>query len=174
MSEMVEAAAKFATIAHASVDQRRKYTGEPYIVHPQAVAALVASVPHDDAMIAAAWLHDTVEDCGVLIETIEHELGADVASLVEWLTDVSKLADGNRKIRKTIDRLHSAAAPARAQTIKIADLIDNSRTILMHDPDFARVYLREKEALLDLLVLADPQLIKIAKMQLEEFTGIIH
>lgn len=174
MGEMVERARLFATAAHASIDQRRKYTDEPYIVHPAAVVEIVRSVPHDDTMLAAAWLHDVVEDCGVTIEAVQERFGADVADLVGWLTDVSRPGGGNREVRKAIDRAHSAAAPARAQTIKLADLIDNSKSILARDPNFARVYIPEKEALLDVLILADKQLIAIAKIQLEEYTGIIH
>jgi len=85
----------FATAAHAAVKQLRKYTGEPYIVHPAAVAEIVKSVRHTPEMIAAAWLHDVVEDTGVTLEAIESEFGADVTSLVFWLTDQSKPSDGN-------------------------------------------------------------------------------
>ena len=72
-----------------------------------------------------------------------------VTDLVMWLTDVSKPSDGSRKARKLIDRAHTAAAPPEAKTIKLADLIDNIKSILARDPDFARVYLREKRLLLD-------------------------
>jgi (p)ppGpp synthase/HD superfamily hydrolase len=171
--DQVEKARLFATAAHA-VGQRRKYTGEPYIVHPQAVAEIVRGVQHTPEMIAAALLHDVVEDTGVSIDLVEGEFGKEVASLVFWLTDISKPEDGNRKVRKAIDRAHTAKAPAAAQTIKVADLIDNSRSIFAHDPDFARTYLHEKELLLDVLTRADPALVKMAKAQLEEYTGIIH
>lgn len=59
---LVERARRYATKAHAAIDQRRKYTNDPYIVHPQAVMEIVSSVPHSEEMLAAAWLHDTVED----------------------------------------------------------------------------------------------------------------
>lgn len=52
---MEQRAREFAEAAHARIDQRRKYTGEPYIAHPAAVVELVRSVPHTDEMIAAAW-----------------------------------------------------------------------------------------------------------------------
>ncbi|WP_274872826.1 HD domain-containing protein, partial [Serratia marcescens] len=58
---LAERARRYATKAHAAIDQRRKYTDDPYIVHPQAVMELVRSVPHTEEMLAAAWLHDTVE-----------------------------------------------------------------------------------------------------------------
>lgn len=92
MNELEARAHAFATDAHGDIDQRRKYTGEPYIVHPIAVAELVRSVPHTPEMIAAALLHDVVEDTPVTIEGIETEFGARVAELVGWLTDVSGLA----------------------------------------------------------------------------------
>ena len=154
--DTVQRALAFATLAHG--DQKRKYTGEPYIVHPIEVMEIVKSVPHDDAMLAAALLHDVVEDTDVTIEEIESAFGPDVAELVGFLTDVSKPEDGNRKFRKGLDREHSAKAPARAQTVKLADLISNSRDILKNDPHFAKVYLREKEQLLEVLLLGDPAL----------------
>lgn len=151
-------AREFATLAHERVGQRRKYTNEPYIVHPAAVVELVRSVPHDEAMLCAAWLHDTVEDCGVGLDEIERVFGLDVATLVAHLTDVSKPSDGNREARKAIDRAHTAQACARAKTIKLADLIDNTHSIVERDPAFAKIYLREKALLLDVLVEGDATL----------------
>lgn len=151
-------AEEFATAAHARAGQVRKYTGDPYIEHPRAVVALVRSVPHDESMLAAAWLHDTVEDTGVTIDEIRDEFGHDVADLVAWLTDVSQTTDGNRKARKAIDRAHTAKAPPRAKTIKLADLIDNSRSIVERDPKFALVYLEEKRLLLPHLKSGGPTL----------------
>ena len=166
-SDLEHRARAFATKAHADIGQVRKYTGEPYIVHPAAVVEIVRSVTHDIGMLAAAWLHDVAEDTPVTIAKIREEFGSDVALLVQWLTDVSQPADGNRAQRKAVDREHLRQAPTRAQTIKVADLIDNSSTILGHDPAFARVYLAEKQALLEVLVLADPELIAIAERQIE-------
>ena len=159
----VERARVFATAAHAAVGQVRKYTFEPYIVHPTEVASIVATVPHTDVMLAAAWLHDTVEDTGVSIVDIQKEFGNEVASLVGWLTDVSKPEQGNRAVRKAIDREHTAMAPAAAQTVKLADLIANSRSILAHDPAFAKVYLEEKRMLLEVLTRGDATLMAQAR-----------
>jgi (p)ppGpp synthase/HD superfamily hydrolase len=144
-----ERAHAFATQAHAG--QKRKYTGEPYVQHPAAVADLVRSVPHTEAMLAAAWLHDTVEDCGVTIAELEKRFGDEVAQLVSELTDISKPSDGNRAARKAIDCAHIAKASPAAKTVKLADLIDNSKSIVEHDPEFARVYLAEKRALCHVL-----------------------
>jgi (p)ppGpp synthase/HD superfamily hydrolase len=152
----IERAIAFATGAHAG--QVRKYTGEPYITHPIAVAKIVATVEHTEAMLIAAILHDTVEDTPVTIELVEEQFGAEVAELVGWLTDVSQPEDGNRETRKAMDREHSAAAPAAAQTVKVADLIHNTASISQHDANFWKVYRREKELLLNLLTQADERL----------------
>ena len=152
----------FATAAHAAVGQLRKYTHEPYIVHPAEVVSMVRSVPHTEAMLAAAWLHDVVEDTGVTIETVRAEFGSEVADLVAWLTDVSRPEDGNRAHRKARDREHTAAAPAEAQTVKLADLISNTRSIMAHDPKFAVTYLEEKRALLAVMTRGDATLMAIA------------
>lgn len=119
--------------------------------HPAAVAKLVCSVSRDECMIMAALLHDTVEDTDVTIDIIELEFGHRVANLVSDLTDVSKPENGNRETRKAIDREHTAKASPDAKTIKLADLIDNTKSIVEHDPDFAVVYLKEKELLLEVL-----------------------
>ena len=147
MSMLDHNAMVFAMNAHNG--QFRKYTGEPYIVHCAGVVELVRKCVHTPEMVAAAWLHDTVEDCGVTLATIEEKFGAKVAALVEQLTDVSKPSDGNRAVRKAIDRAHTAKATWKAKTIKLADLIDNSRSIIERDPEFAKVYLAEKRLLLD-------------------------
>jgi len=154
----------FARRAHGAIDHRRKYTGEPYILHPQAVVELVKSVPHSWQMLAAAWLHDTVEDCGVSLLDIRRHAGSLVYEYVYWLTDTNVLE--NRTKRKALDRERMARAPGAAQTIKLADLIDNTISIVEHDPKFARVYLREKEALLQVLGKGDPMLWKTAQASL--------
>jgi (p)ppGpp synthase/HD superfamily hydrolase len=155
-------ALSFAATAHAT--QKRKYTGEPYITHPIEVAKIVASVEHTDAMVCAAVLHDVVEDCGVTLEEIKEEFGAEVEDLVFWLTDPPTVAGGpNRAERKRMTRERYSIAPAEAQTIKCADIIANTSSIVQHDPDFAIVYLSEVRALLEVLDRADPTLLARAK-----------
>jgi len=160
---MISKARKFSEAAHSSIDQRRKYTNDPYIVHPAAVAKLVSTVTDNVEMICAAWLHDVVEDTPVTIEQIHNEFGDIVAQLVADLTDVSVLADGNRKIRKAIDREHTCQASTEAKTIKLADLIDNARSITEHDPGFARVFMEEKRLLLEVLQEGDQSLYVMAE-----------
>ncbi len=130
-------------------EQKRKYTFEPYWKHPEAVAMLVKTVPHTPAMIAAAYMHDVLEDTPCTQPEMYDAFGKEVTQLVLWLTDVSRPSDGSRIVRKRIDREHTAAAPPEAKTVKLADLIDNSKSILTRDPDFAITYLREKRLLLD-------------------------
>lgn len=162
---IVEKARIFATAAHAAVKQVRKYTGEPYIVHPTEVVSIVSSVPHTEEMLAAAWLHDVVEDTGVSLSLIHSEFDSVVHQYVKCLTDDSQ-AKGNRAQRKAADRARLAVAPAEVQTIKLADLISNSKSILIHDPKFAVVYLEEKRLLLEVMTKGDPKLLGIAKQVL--------
>lgn len=169
--DIVDKARKFATKAHKG--QVRKYTNEPYIVHPINVAKLVASVPHTKAMICAALLHDTVEDTDITIADIEDEFGAEIRTHVYFLSDISKLSDGNRKTRKEIDRLHIACAPVKAKTIKLADLIDNSDSIIRHDKEFAKTYLTEKMLLLNVLKDGDKTLWKMAMKIVKDNINLI-
>ena len=156
--DIIEKARVFATAAHYAAGNVRKYTGEPYINHPEAVVDIVSNVTHTPEMIAAAWLHDTVEDKGVSLDLIKFEFGDKVAELVYWLTDKSTHEDGNRAARKAIDRLHIAKASPEAKTIKLADLLDNTASIIEHDPDFAEVYMAEKAELLKVLTEGDKTL----------------
>lgn len=166
--DIIEKAKLFATAAHGAVGQVRKYTNEPYIVHPQEVVEIVMTVPHTLTMLAVAYLHDVVEDTHIKLEDIEREFGQYVADQVRWLTDVSKPGDGNRAMRKAIDREFIAGAPPEAQTIKLADLISNTMSIVKHDPRFAAVYLEEKKLLLEVLQRGDPVLFRRATELVED------
>ena len=149
---MVVEAKMFATAAHAAIGQKRKYSGDDYIVHPQRVAAIVERHGGTDEMIAAAWLHDTVEDTDVTPILITKMFGVDVADIVEGLTDISLPEDGNRAKRKSIDRMHSANASTEAQFVKCADIIDNSWDIAENDLSFAKVYKSEAFLLLNAMI----------------------
>lgn len=167
MSDMVSRAKALATSAHEG--QSRKYTGEPYVVHPIEVAEIVASVPHTEAMLAAALMHDIVEDTALTLADLRSMFPQEVVDLVDQLTDVSKPGDGNRRVRKEMDRQHTAQASAAAKTIKLADLISNTRSIVAHDPGFAKVYMSEKQALLDVLKDGDPTLWATAKSAVDKY-----
>lgn len=152
----IEKARVFATAAHAAVGQLRKYTNDPYIVHPLSVATRVALVNWTDAAVCAALLHDVLEDTKVTEATLRTEFGHEVTDLVVWLTKVE--VPGNREFRKVSEckRLH--CAPAEAQTIKLADLLDNASSIVEHDPKFAIVFMEELRELLCYLTKGDPEL----------------
>ena len=151
MESLAQTALVFATAAHAAVGQMRKYTDDPYIVHPIRVATTVAKFGGTDEMIAAAYLHDVVEDTGVSIDDIQDMFGPVVARIVDGLTDVSVPEDGNRAVRKAMDRQHSADASYEAQFVKCADMMDNASDIGDNDPSFNVVYRKEMVLLLEVL-----------------------
>lgn len=148
----------FAIFAHTSIWQRRKYTDEPYWYHcREVVNVLRRHGIEDPQMLAAAWLHDTVEDTWVTHWMIRICFGETVARYVVGLTDVTTLADGNRKFRKAIECARLAATCAEVQTIKAADLYCNTLSITMHDVRFLKkAYLPEAQALYHALTKADP------------------
>lgn len=155
----------FARDAHKM--QIRKYTGNPYSDHLAEVAGIVATVaPPElmDTMISVAWLHDTVEDTGISGKAIYEEFGYDIAAGVMHLSD---LETGNRAERKALSRARLGSCAGWIQTIKCADLISNTSSIVKHDPKFAVTYLEEKRLLLDVLTRADPRLLGIARNQAE-------
>ena len=159
--DMLDKAICFCRAAHCAVGQKRKYTGEDYYHHPEDVAMIVAETLGAKAtheILSAALMHDACEDTSMTLEFIENNLSKEVAILVEMLTDVSKPEDGNRAKRKEIDRQHTAQASPTAKTIKLADLISNSKSICEHDKDFAKVYIKEKELLLEVLKEGDQTL----------------
>lgn len=151
-------------------DQVRKYTGAPYFDHLAEVAGIVATVlPEEDfireELIAIAWLHDTVEDCGVSFGEIDRRFGQLVLNGVRGLTDNE--TGKNRAERKAKSRERLAACSGWVQTIKCADLISNTSSIVKHDPEFAKVYLEEKRLLLEVMTKADPRLRALAMSQCE-------
>jgi len=144
--ERVNNAVVFAAQAHKN--QQRKYTGEPYIVHPIEVMMLVREYGGDEDMQCAAVLHDVIEDCGVTYDEISSMFGTDVASYVRYLSDME---EGNRSERKFASKVRLASAPSEVHTIKLADLYSNTRDIAEADAKFASMYLREKVDLMQVL-----------------------
>lgn len=157
----------FADAAHG--DQTRRYTNERYIVHPVRVMETVREYRQDLPVLAAALLHDVLEDTSVgkrelqnfLVKTMREPDAYTTLRLVEELTDVYIKADYpalNRRARrlKEVERL-SGCSPD-AQTIKYADIIDNVVDIVHHDNDFALIFIRECKQLLDGLTKGHPKL----------------
>lgn len=150
-------------------EQKRKYSGEPYHLHCLEVATLIQDAGiHDPHIIAAALLHDTIEDTMTTAQEIERFFGAEVANLVLEVTDVSRPEDGNRKHRKFLDLVHLSKASPEGQTIKLADIISNTSSIIAHDKNFARVYIPEKEQLLRVLDRGDSTLYRMAEQMVRD------
>ena len=140
-------------------NQKRKYTGEPYVNHTVQVAKIVKNYGGDDIMVYAAVLHDVLEDTNTTKEELFNHLrqiigsgnAIEVVKLVQELTDVFIKDDYpniNRKGRKEMEAMRLGSISPKAQTIKYADLLDNGQDIMKNDPKFGRVYLKEKEQIL--------------------------
>ena len=142
----IELAKVFCVAAHCAVGQKRRYSGEPYWVHPFAVAESVRD--KGVLTVCAAYLHDTIEDTKVSYHDIALVFGLHVADIVLELTDCEV---GNRAERKAaaVERLRVASDEAK--TVKVADLIDNTMSIVVDDPDFAVLYMAEKREMLKVL-----------------------
>jgi (p)ppGpp synthase/HD superfamily hydrolase len=122
-SDLSVAALRFARRVH--LGQHRKQTGEQFVEHPIAVARLLIDAGYDGAMIAAAYLHDTVEKTGVEIDEIRERFGPDVAALVACLTEdpeIDGYAERKRALREGI--LRSGGDPV---IIYAADRVANMR-----------------------------------------------
>ncbi len=153
----------FAFAARRHVDQRRKgERAEPYVNHLAEVAELVAEASggEDPVLVAAAILHDVVEDTPTSLEEVARRFGPQVAELVAEVTDDTALPSAERKRRQL------ARAPelsSRARRIKIADKISNLRALRTSPPrgwDEARkaAYLSWSRAVVDALRGTDPRL----------------
>ena len=134
-SALIERAYLVANEAHRS--QNRK-SGEPYIVHPVSVACILAELGMDSDSIAAALLHDVVEDTPVTLEEMRKQFGDSVAHLVDGVTKLGKIeyssreesqAENLRKMMISMDR------DIRVMIIKLADRLNNMRTLWAVPPE---------------------------------------
>ena len=127
---LLDRAIIFAVKAHAGTERRGK--GYPYIVHPLEAVEIVATMTPDQEMLAAAALHDTVEDTDVTVEQIRAEFGERIASLVadeseERPEGVSDEASWHDRKRAAINRL--AKASHDAKIVALGDKLSNMRAI---------------------------------------------
>jgi (p)ppGpp synthase/HD superfamily hydrolase len=167
---LIEKALQFAMEAHRG--QIRKFDGVAYIKHPLSVMGILTEFYTEQEVLASAILHDTVEDCeDITLEVIHERFAEIVAGYVFYVSEKSQKADGNRKIRKEIDREHYAKGTKVSQDIKIADMLDNIPTIALYTPEFALMYLDEKLQLLGALKKCTPALkVRAIKMIYDMFT----
>ena len=161
-TELLDRAIIFAVRAHAGTERRGK--GYPYIVHPLEAVEIVATMTADQELLAAAALHDTVEDTDVTVELLRAEFGDRVASLVADETDQipdqvgdDVMADDDRpseektwhaRKRAAIERLSRASRDAKM--VALGDKLSNMRAI-------ARDYAVQGDALWDLFHAKDPK-----------------
>ncbi len=118
--------------ARASHEGQRRKSGEPYIVHPVAVATIVAEIGLDEFTVAAALLHDAVEDTGCTLEEVEAEFGPEVAALVDGVTKLDRLHFDSKEAQQAATfrkMLVAMSKDLRVLIIKLADRLHNLRTI---------------------------------------------
>jgi len=119
----------FALKAHK--DQKRD-SGDPYLIHPVAVADILSDLKLDSATIATGLLHDTIEDTKTTYKTVEKEFGKEVADLVEGVTKISQLEDKvveNSKAENFRKLILATSKDIRVLLVKIADRLHNMRTL---------------------------------------------
>lgn len=143
-TNLLDRAIVFAVRAHAGTERRGK--GFPYIVHPMEAVEIVATMTPDQELLAAAALHDTVEDTDVTVEQIRDEFGDRIASLVAAesdieVNDISREESWHVRKQAAIDRL--AAASRDAKMVALGDKLSNMRAI-------ARDYAMQGDALWNL------------------------
>ena len=162
--ELVRKAHEFAAKAHEGV-LRKGSSGEPYFKHPERVAAALAAVGMPEAVVAAGYLHDVVEDVeGIGIEDIAAEFGADVAALVAEVTKpVLPKLPGNKAWRKAKEAEHLKAAGYYGASIKLADIADNSVGMELVGPEFVARYKPELLAKVAIVSHGHPELLAKAK-----------
>ena len=129
-TELLDRAIVFAVKAHANTERRGK--GYPYIVHPLEAVEIVATMTADQELLAAAALHDTVEDTEVTVEQLKAEFGERIASLVADESDVmpegmTEEASWHQRKQAAIDRLSKASHDAKM--VALGDKLSNMRAI---------------------------------------------
>ncbi len=126
---LVEAAYAFAAAAHEG--QCRK-SGEPYITHPLSVAHIVADMQLDAVSVAAALLHDVLEDCGISFEQLEAKFGKEVATIVDGVSKLDRLNFTSRdeaQVENLRKMFLAMAKDLRVILIKLSDRLHNMRTL---------------------------------------------
>ena len=150
-TELLDRAIIFAVNAHAGTERRGK--GYPYIVHPMEAMEIVATMTADQELLAAAALHDTVEDTDVTVEQLQAEFGERIASLVADESDVmpagmTEEASWHQRKQASIDRLSKASHDAKI--VAMGDKLSNMRAI-------ARDYAALGDALWNRFHTSDPK-----------------
>jgi (p)ppGpp synthase/HD superfamily hydrolase len=126
MQSLLEAALAFAAVAHQG--QKRKGSPVPYIVHPVGVMLMLMEAGEtDDEVLAAALLHDTVEDTGTTLAELRQKFGDRVAEIVAGCSEPDKRAAWEVRKQHTVDYLRTA--PRAVQLVAAADKLHNLRSL---------------------------------------------
>ncbi len=140
-TRMVERAYEMAAYLHREQVRR---SGEPYITHPLAVATILAEFGMTDSTLAAALLHDTVEDCGYALDALREDFGDEIAQLVDGVTKLDNVRYGEASAAETVRKMVVAMArDIRVLVIKLADRLHNMRTLRYMSEDKQQVKARE-------------------------------
>ncbi len=132
---LIRQALSTARLAHAG--QKRK-SGEPYLIHPIAVAQLVADMGMDSETVCAALLHDVVEDTSVSLDSIREDFGEEVAMLVDSVTKLDRLnffSKSEAQVESMRKMLVAMAKDVRVILIKLCDRLHNMRTLQSLSPE---------------------------------------
>ena len=133
---MIERAHAVAARAH---EGQTRQSGEPYITHPLAVAQILAELGIGPVTIAAALLHDTVEDTPYSLDQLREEFGAEIAMLVDGVTKLDKVKYGDHAQAETVRKMIVAMSKdIRVLVVKLADRLHNARTWGFVSPESAR------------------------------------
>ncbi|MET0480453.1 MAG: HD domain-containing protein, partial [Mycetocola sp.] len=117
------------TVAERAHRGQKRQSGEPYITHPVAVAQILADLGIGPKTLAAALLHDTVEDTGYPLDELRAEFGDEVAMLVDGVTKLDKVKYGESAQAETVRKMIVAMSKdIRVLVIKLADRLHNART----------------------------------------------
>jgi len=145
--DLVKSAYEFASRAHEG--QVRK-TGEPFLEHPVQTAMILAGLQLDATTLAAALLHDVLEDCGVSLSEVETKFGPEVSRLVDGTTKLGRLSwkgDGDSRQESQVQNLRkmllAMAQDLRVVFIKLADRLHNMRTLGVLSPEKRRQIAQE-------------------------------
>ena len=147
---MIEKAKNIAKEIHK--DQKRKFDGSPYFVHPESVANIVTEFKkskHINELVSAAYLHDSIEDCGISFDYLQREFGYMVASIV---AEVSNDFEIMKRYGKKYYMSNKVLTLSNyGLVIKLSDRLDNVSDLSIASPEFRKKYVNETEYLIQIL-----------------------
>jgi guanosine-3',5'-bis(diphosphate) 3'-pyrophosphohydrolase len=173
----------FDFVKESHGDQKRKYTGAPYWIHLLSVAEIVYPYSSGFMEVEIALCHDLIEDTKATYDDLEKELVRERYNLIETrhilkgvedLTDVythEAYPNLNRQKRKALEAVRLLDTSPYSQTVKYADILDNSASIAEHDPGFARIYISEIAAKITEMDKGNPELYKRCLFSIEQIKG---